>query len=80
MRVQEIREARQANPFLPFTMHLADGREFTVIHPDFAWVSPNGRFAVVEDLDGHCEYIDPMMVVSLSIPAKPTKPAKSPAG
>ncbi len=76
MRAEDIREARQANPFLPFTMHLADGREFTVIHPDFLWVSRTGRFAIVEDLQGNAEHIDPMMVVSLSIPAGT---AKSPA-
>ena len=49
-------------------MHLADGRKFTVVHPDFLWVSRAGRFAIVEDLDGNAEHIDPLMVVSLSVP------------
>jgi hypothetical protein len=69
MRAEEIRNAQRAQPFLPFTMHLADGREFTVVHPDFLWVSRAGRFAIVEDLAGNSEHIDPLMVVSLTIPA-----------
>ena len=69
MRAEEIRDAQRAQPFIPFIMHLADGREFTVVHPDFLWVSRAGRFAIVEDLDGNSEHIDPLMVVSLTIPA-----------
>ena len=68
MRAEQIREAQRAQPFHPFTMHLADGREFTVSHPDFLWISRTGRLAHVEDLAGNAELIDPMMVVSLTIP------------
>jgi hypothetical protein len=77
MRAEEIREAQRAQPFVPFTMHLADGRQFTVIHPDFLWVSKAGRFAIVEDLDGNSEHIDPLLVVSLSIPSRA---AETPTG
>ena len=69
MRAEEIREAQRAQPFSPFTMHLADGREFTVVHPDFLFVSRSGRMAHVEDLEGNGELIDPLMVVNLTIPA-----------
>ena len=77
MRIEEIREAQRAQPFIPFTMHLADGRAFTIAHPDFLWVSRKGRLAWVEDLDGNAELIDPLMVVSLSVPAGRVE---SPAG
>ena len=40
MRADKIREAKQAQPFKPFVMHLADGREFAVGHPDFLFVGP----------------------------------------
>jgi hypothetical protein len=75
MRADDLREARRAQPFIPFTIHLADGRKFTVIHPDFLWVAPKGRFAIVADLEGNAEHIDPLMVVSLTIPAGGTEAA-----
>ena len=70
MRAEEIRKVQRAQPFRPFTMHLADGREFTVVHPDFLWINRTGRLALVEDLAGNGEMIDPMLVVSLSVPAE----------
>ena len=75
MRAEEIREAQRRQPFIPFTMHLADGRDFTVNHPDFLFVSGSGRLARVEDLDGNGEMIDPLLVVSLTIPAGRAEPA-----
>ena len=77
MRAEEIREVQRAQPFRPFTMHLADGRAFTVNHPDFLFVSRTGRLAHVEDLEGNGELIDPLMVVSLTVP---TVPVESPTG
>ena len=77
MRADKIREAKQAQPFKPFVMHLADGREFSVNHPDFLFVGPVARIIILEDLDGRIEIIDPMMVTSLSVAASE---AKSPTG
>ena len=45
MRAEEIRNGQHARPFQPFTLHLADGREFLVNHRDFVWVSNIGRMA-----------------------------------
>jgi hypothetical protein len=58
-------------------MHLADGREFAVGHPDFLFVGPVARIIILEDLDGQIEIIDPMMVTSLT---RAPGEAKSPAG
>jgi hypothetical protein len=30
-------------PFRPFKLVLADGRSFTIEHPEFAAMNPNGR-------------------------------------
>jgi hypothetical protein len=76
MRPDEIRGAQKAQPFIPFTMHLADGREFLVSHRDFLLVNKTGRVAIVEDLEGNIEIIDPLLVTSVSIPAgSPPTPA-----
>lgn len=69
MRVQDIRQARGAEPFRPFTLHLADGREFQIDHPEFILVSRSERTIVLDDVAGNIEIIDPLLVTSLSIPS-----------
>ncbi len=67
MRISEIREALRKQPFHPFIIHLADGREFPIDHVDFLLISRSNRSIVVADLNGGYEIIDPVMVTSLSI-------------
>jgi hypothetical protein len=38
----QIREVVKAQPFRPFTLRLADGRSYTVTHPEFAMMAPSG--------------------------------------
>lgn len=47
MTAQELRDAHQAKPFQPFTIHLADGRSFPVPGPDFLFVAPSGGTVIV---------------------------------
>ncbi len=68
MRIDEIREAQRAQPFQPFILHLADGRQFQIDHPEFILLSRNNRTVVVDDVAGNIELIDAMLVVSLSVP------------
>lgn len=67
MRVSEIRETLRKQPFRPFRIHLADGREFPIDHVDFLLISRSERSIVVADLNGGYEIIDPVMVTSLSV-------------
>jgi hypothetical protein len=67
MRVSEIRETLRKQPFSPFVLHLADGREFPVEHIDFLLISRNERSIVAAGLKGGYEVIDPVMVTSLSV-------------
>jgi hypothetical protein len=67
MRIGEIRETLRKQPFRPFVIHLADGREFPVEHVDFLLISRTERSIVVAELNGGYEIIDPMMVTSLSV-------------
>jgi hypothetical protein len=71
MRVEEIREAQRAEPFRPFVLHLADGRQFVVDHPESILLSRNNRTVVVDDIEGNIELIDSMLVTSMTIPASP---------
>jgi hypothetical protein len=67
MRISEIRETLRKQPFRPFTIQLADGREFPIDHVDFLLISRSERSIVVADLQGGYEIIDPVMVTSLSV-------------
>jgi len=76
MRIEQIRQAKRAVPFRPFTLHLADGRRFLVDHPEFILVSRDNRTVVVDDVMGNTELIDSMMVTSLGVAAgAPTETA-----
>ena len=62
MNAQEIRE-RMQNGFRPFTLHITDGRHFTVLQPDFIAVGKN--VVVVIGEDDVSRTIDPLDIVSL---------------
>jgi hypothetical protein len=37
----------------PFTLRMADGKEYTVPHRDYIWLPPNASYAIVHEDDGH---------------------------
>jgi hypothetical protein len=41
MTMQEARALLDAKPFVPFRIHLTDGKSFDVLHPEFVWVFRN---------------------------------------
>lgn len=60
---KDIRERLLAQPFLPFAVHTADGREYNVPTPDHAHVYPSGgRVSIFTD-DDH-EYILATLLIS----------------
>lgn len=63
---EQLREVHAARPFEPFTMHLTDGRDFTVSHPEFLAVSPGGRTAYLAVGEHKLERIEGLMIVSIS--------------
>jgi len=60
---KDIRERLLANPFFPFAVHTADGREYDVPTPDHAHVSPSGGRVSIWTDDDH-EYILPALLIS----------------
>lgn len=67
MTIDEVRKCYTAQPFRPFCLHLDDGREFKIDHPEFISMSRVGRTVAVADIDGTFEIIDLLHVVSLSM-------------
>lgn len=80
MDIGGIREAMRHQPFVPFTLRLADGREVPVRHPDYIAISPNNRRAIVfTPPDDAMIWIEPLLIVSIDYPAgsSPSSPPDS---
>lgn len=67
MRIQELRELRDATPFRAFVVHVADGRAIPVRHRDFLMSSPSGRTMIVYQPDDSFDIVDVMLVTSLRV-------------
>ena len=66
MTIDQIRKAAQAQPFVPFTVSLGDGRRFFVGHPENIMVSSeaNRTFIVAESGEDY-SIIDLLLVTSI---------------
>lgn len=65
MTTDQIRKFHQAKPFQPFEIDLAEGRSFSVEHPELLALSSGGRTIAVGVPDGTIEIIDLLLVTSL---------------
>jgi hypothetical protein len=73
MNAEAVRETRDSNPFVPFVMHLADGRAFRVGHPELLLIPPkNPRIIVLADGE-HIRIIDVLLVVELELDTRKRK-------
>jgi len=68
--IEQFRNMLMAQPFRPFSLHLADGRQMHVPHREFASMSPSGRTIIISQPDDTFEIIDLLLVVGLE--ARPT--------
>ncbi|MFO0930698.1 MAG: hypothetical protein U0736_27325 [Gemmataceae bacterium] len=71
MTVEQLRAVREANPFHPFTIHLADGRSFKVPHRDYLSMSPGGRTVIVYQGDEAFRILDQLLVTELAVEGAP---------
>ncbi len=58
MRVDEVRTLIHSRPFVPFTIHMADGREFRIEHPDFVATAHRSDTIVVYQEDDTFNVVD----------------------
>ena len=47
MTIEQLRRMHQTRPFHPFRVHMADGRHWDVVHPEFLAHTPTGRTRVL---------------------------------
>lgn len=54
------------SPFVPFVVHLSDGRNFRVEHPDYVFAGPTLGFDVwIDDGQGRAHYVNSNHIVSI---------------
>ena len=67
MTMIELRAQCEHQPFLPFVMHLADGRQIQLAHPDFVAFAPNGRSAFVYQPNNSYNVVELRMVTDFEV-------------
>jgi hypothetical protein len=71
MTFNQIRQALTRQPFHPFLLILADGRSFTIEHPEFCAVSPTGREVTFYEADETQHFLDGRLIAEVVIPSEP---------
>ena len=75
MTVEQLRAVYRAQPFHPFVLHLADGQQIPVQHPEFIFSVPSGRTIIVVQPDDTMNIIDRQLVTDIEL-----KPAAQASG
>ena len=63
--IGEIRRRLERQPFLPFTIFLADGRTFDIPHPEFLWLDVS-RLYYIHGSDPAGERLNSLLIVSVA--------------
>jgi hypothetical protein len=74
MTIEQFTAALRAEPFCPFVLHAASGKEYPVNHPELAMRTPGGRTVVVATGDETTAVLDLLLIESISFP-KPSAQA-----
>lgn len=69
MTLERIQSLYRAQPFQPFTLHLADGRAVAVKSPEFMSFSPSGRTIAVHEADESLRIVDLLLVTEAHVQA-----------
>jgi hypothetical protein len=67
MTAKEFRNVFDAQPFRRFTIYLADGRQVSVQHQEFAMLSPSGRTLIVYQEDDSFQVVDLMLATGVEV-------------
>jgi hypothetical protein len=67
MTIEQLRNVYNAQPFQPFVLHLADGREIPVLHREFIMTVPSGRTIFVVQPDDTSNIIDLLLVTDIEL-------------
>lgn len=65
MTIEQVRNFYNVQPFQPFVIHLADGRQVSVHSREFMMTAPTGRTIAVYQPDETMNVIDLLLVTDL---------------
>ena len=72
MTIEQFKNVLHAQPFRPFTVHMADGRVFLVKHRDYVSRSPSGRTVIVHGDDDCFSVLDLLRITELEVHPQPS--------
>ncbi len=67
MTIERINDLYNSQPFQPFVLHLADGRNIAVQSREFIAQAPNGRTLVVFQPNDRMHIIDLLLVTDAEV-------------
>ena len=70
MNVKAIHREIHREPFIPFTLKMNDGREFTIRHPELISVSAS-RVFLIDDRTERGIYLEPALIASMQPDEEP---------
>ncbi len=71
MTTEQFRAMLHQQPFRPFTIRMADGRSFDVVHRDFVAMSPTGRTVFVYLDNENFSVLDLLLMSELQVVNEP---------
>jgi hypothetical protein len=74
MNRSQIEAAVERN--LPFSLHMADGKDYRVPHRDYIFLPPKAAFVVVTDDAGHVFVLPLLTMTGLSYESEAAAPKK----
>jgi hypothetical protein len=66
MTIEQLDAVHKAQPFKPFTLHLADGTKHHVAHPEVMWRTKGGRTIVINPVGEKMAIIDLLLVTKIT--------------
>jgi hypothetical protein len=64
---EQVRALKDARPFRPFTIRVADGPAISVPHQNFISMSPGGRIVIVYGSNDSFSIVDLFLVTELEV-------------
>lgn len=71
MTLETIKSFYNSQPFVPFVIQLADGREIPVHSREYIMAAPTGRTLIVYQADDTFNWIDLLLVTNIKAKASP---------
>lgn len=67
MTTEEVRRLSANQPFEPFRLLVADGKQYDVLHPENLALAGNGRLIAI-GMPDHFVTLDPLLVTAIQRP------------